>query len=74
MLPPDKTILEASEEAGVNIDFSCRVGTCGICTTLLLLSGKVAMEVDEALTDEDRAQNTILACQARATEDVAVDA
>jgi glycine betaine catabolism B len=73
VLTPDKTILEASEEAGVSIDYSCRVGTCGICKTKLL-SGKVTMDVEEALTDEDRANNIILACQAKATEDVAVDA
>ena len=73
VMPPDKTILEASEDVGVNIDYSCLVGTCGICKTKLL-SGKVTMEVEEALTDEDKANNIILACQAKATEDVAVDA
>lgn len=73
VLSPDKTILEASEEAGVNIDYSCRVGTCGICKTKLL-SGKVTMDVEEALSDEDKAANIILACQAKATEDVAVEA
>lgn len=73
VLTPDKTILEASEEAGVNIDYSCRVGTCGICKTKLL-SGKVMMDVEESLTDEDKANNIILACQAKATTDVTVDA
>lgn len=73
VLTPDKTILEASEDVGVNIDYSCRVGTCGICKTKLL-SGKVAMDVEDALTDEDKANDIILACQAKATNDVAVDA
>lgn len=73
ILTPDKTILEAAEETGVNIDYSCRVGTCGICK-IKLLSGKVTMEVEEALTDEDKASGIILACQAKTTEDVAVDA
>lgn len=73
VLSPDKTILEASEDVGVNIDYSCRIGTCGICKTRLL-SGKVTMDVEEALTDEDKAANIILACQAKATEDVAVEA
>jgi ferredoxin-NADP reductase len=73
ILTPDKSILEASEDVGVNIDYSCRVGTCGICKTKLL-SGKVSMAVEDALTDEDRNQNIILACQAKSTEDVAVDA
>lgn len=73
MLTPDKTILEASEEAGVNIEYSCRVGTCGICK-IKLLSGNVHMDVEDALTDDDKAQNIILACQAKATENVSVDA
>lgn len=73
ILTPDKTILEASEDVGVNIEYSCRVGTCGICKTRLL-SGKVTMEVEDALTKEDKAQNIILACQAKSTENVSVDA
>ena len=73
MLPPDKSILEASEDVGVNIDYSCRVGTCGICKTKLL-SGSVTMEVEDALTEEDKTNNIILACQAKATGDVSVDA
>lgn len=72
VLTPDKTILEAAEEVGVNIDYSCRVGTCGICKTKLI-SGKVTMAIEDALTEEDKAQNIILACQAKATEDVSVD-
>jgi ferredoxin-NADP reductase len=73
VLPPDKTVLEASEDVGVNIGYSCRIGVCGICKTKLL-SGSVTMEVQEALTDDDKAQNIILACQAKAVADVAVDA
>ena len=73
VLPPGRTILEASEEVGVNIDYSCRVGTCGICKTRLL-SGMVTMEVEDALSNGDKAQGLILACQARATEDVSVEA
>ena len=73
VLTPDKSVLEASEEVGVNIEYSCRVGTCGICK-VKLISGKVTMAVEDSLTDEDKAQNIILACQAKATEDVSVDA
>lgn len=73
VLTPDKTVLEASEEAGVNIDYSCRVGTCGICK-IPLISGKVTMAVQDALTEEDKAHHIILACQAKAIEDISVDA
>lgn len=70
---PDRTVLEVSEDIGVNIDYSCRVGTCGVCKTRLL-AGKVSMEVQDALTDEDKVQNIILACQAKATSDISVEA
>lgn len=73
LLPPDKTILEASEDVGVNIDFSCRVGTCGVCK-VKLLAGTVTMEVQDSLDASDKQNNVILACQAKATADVTVDA
>lgn len=73
MLPAGKTVLEASEDIGVNIDYSCRVGTCGVCK-VKLIEGAVTMEVEDALDDQDRQNNVILACQAKATADVSVDA
>ncbi len=73
ILPPDKSVLEASEDIGVNIDYVCRVGVCGVCK-VNLLSGSVTMAVQDALTDDDKTKNIILACQAKATADVTVDA
>ena len=73
MLPPTKTVLEASEDVGVNIEYSCRVGTCGVCR-IKLLSGSVTMEVEDGLEPGDKSNNIILACQARTTADIAVDA
>ena len=72
-LPPGKTVLEAAEDCGVDIDNSCRSGTCGSCR-VNLLSGQVSMEVEDALEPEDKAKGYILACQAVATEDVTVEA
>ena len=73
LLPPNKTILEASEDVGVNIEYSCRVGVCGVCK-VKLLSGAVSMEVQDGLSTEDKRNNLILACQAKSTTDVSVDA
>jgi ferredoxin-NADP reductase/DMSO/TMAO reductase YedYZ heme-binding membrane subunit len=67
------TILEAAEECGVALPFECRSGICGQCKTRVI-SGKVHMEVQSALTNADRAKGLVLACQARATRDVVVDA
>jgi ferredoxin-NADP reductase len=72
-LPPDKTVLEVAESSGVPIDYSCRVGTCGLCKTKLL-SGKVTMEVQDALTETDKTSGIILACQARSLGDLTIDA
>jgi glycine betaine catabolism B len=72
-LSESKTILEAAEDNDVNIDYSCRVGSCGVCK-VKLLSGSVTMEVDDALDADDKAQNIVLACQAIPVGDVAIDA
>jgi ferredoxin len=72
-LPANRTILDVAESAGVRIDFECRSGICGTCRCKLL-SGRVTMDVRDALSDADEADGYILACQARATEDVMVDA
>ena len=55
------------------IDFSCRAGICGVCKTHLL-EGSVTMEVQEALTEEDKAQGMILACQAKSIGNLVVEA
>jgi len=73
LLPPNKTVLEASEDVGVNIDNSCRQGYCGVCK-VKLLAGRVTMGVEDALDENDKAQNIILACQAKSTSDVTVEA
>jgi len=72
-LAPDKCVLEAAEAIGVAIDYSCRVGTCGICV-VPLLEGAVTMEVEEGLLPADKAQGMILACQAKSVANLVVDA
>lgn len=72
-LPPDKSVLEVAESAGVSIDYSCRVGVCGVCKTHLL-QGNVTMEVQDALTADDKANGLILACQAKSVGDLVVEA
>ncbi len=72
-LAAGRTVLEAAEAAGVQIDYQCRSGICGTCRCKLL-DGHVTMAVRDALTDADEAEGYILACQATATEDVTVDA
>lgn len=71
--PSNSTILEAAEDAGVSIPFECRAGVCGQCKTKLV-SGRVTMESEDALSASEKARGFILACQARAVGNVTVDA
>jgi sulfoxide reductase heme-binding subunit YedZ len=71
-LPEGETVLEAAESVGVEIEYQCRAGVCGTCRCKLI-SGRVTMEVRDALSDAEEAEGYILACQARATEDVVID-
>ena len=72
-LKPKQTVLEAAEALGVSIPFQCRQGTCGTCKCRLL-EGEVTMRTRDALSGEDEADGYILACQARATGDVTIEA
>jgi glycine betaine catabolism B len=51
-----RTVLEAAEDVGVNINYNCRSGICGQCKTKLL-AGRVIMETQDALDPVDRANN-----------------
>jgi ferredoxin-NADP reductase len=72
-VPVDATLLDAADTAGVSIDNACRSGTCASCR-VKLVSGRVTMAVEDALTDQDRAEGYILACQAKVQGDIEVDA
>ncbi len=71
--PPKQTVLELSEELGIGIEFSCRVGTCGVCK-VKMTSGEVEMAVEDALDPDDITNGIILACQAKPKADIEVEA
>lgn len=67
-----ESVLSAALKAGVNLPSDCRLGGCGTCR-IRLLGGRVTYdERPMALTPEEEAQGFALACQARATSDLAV--
>src|SRR5580692_421378 len=54
-VPPDRSILDVVEEAGVGVLSSCAEGTCGTCETPVL--GGLPDHRDSVLTDNERAAN-----------------
>lgn len=71
--PGQEFVLDLAEDNGVEIDFSCRSGFCGYCK-VKLVSGKVEMDAHEALTEEDEANNLVLACMSRCQGPVEIEA
>jgi ferredoxin len=67
------TLLDIAEACDVNLDYACRVGSCGACRTRLL-GGEVTCEDDGALTPDERSQGYVLTCVARPRTDCTLDA
>jgi len=63
-VPPQKSILEAIEDAGLAVDSSCREGTCGTCETGVIEG--VPDHRDALLSDDERTANeTMMICVSR---------
>ncbi|WP_151476352.1 PDR/VanB family oxidoreductase [Streptomyces albicerus] len=63
-VPSDRSVLETVEAAGVEVDFSCREGTCGTCETDVL--DGTPDHRDSLLSEDERATgDTMLICVSR---------
>lgn len=63
-----ETILEAAIKAGVEAPFSCRSAICSTCMAKLI-EGKVEMDQNHVLTDEELEEGYIVTCQSHPTTD-----
>ncbi|AVD84648.1 hypothetical protein C4Q28_21995 [Pseudomonas sp. SWI6] len=70
-VPTGSNLLDALNEAGFNVPFSCRAGSCHACL-VHCLDGQPVDALPEALALEKHAQGWRLACQCRVVEDLRV--
>ena len=67
------TILEAAIQGGADLPYACRAGVCASCRAKLV-KGKVTMDQNYSLADEELEQGFILACQSHpASERLIID-
>lgn len=68
-----ENILDGALSHGADLPFSCKGGVCATCKARLV-EGKVDMDLNHALSDDDVAGGMILTCQAHpVTDKVVVD-
>jgi ring-1,2-phenylacetyl-CoA epoxidase subunit PaaE len=62
------TILESAIQAGADLPYACRAGVCASCRAKLV-EGKVTMDQNYALAEEELEEGFILTCQAHPASD-----
>lgn len=69
-VPPDKTILQVLQEAGLDMPSSCEAGTCGTCR-MRLISG-VPDHRDLVLFDDEMNDSIIICCSRAKSDEIVV--
>jgi ferredoxin-NADP reductase len=66
-VPPDRSLLESIEAAGVEVAYLCRGGVCGFCRTRVVEVDGELIHNDHFLSDADKARGqSIMPCVSRA--------
>jgi len=72
-VPEDTPILEAAEEAGLDLPYQCRMGVCGVCSARLVGDGEVEQTEGMFLSDSEKEEGYVLTCIARALSDIELE-
>jgi len=69
-----QTILEAADEAGLDLPYQCRMGVCGVCSALRLEEGEVQQTEAMFLSDTEKGEGYVLTCVAKPRSDLKLSA
>lgn len=71
-VPENQPILEAAEEAGLDLPYQCRMGVCGVCSALRIEHGEVDQTQGMFLSEAEREEGYALTCIAKPRSDLKI--
>lgn len=72
-IPEDESILEAGEEAGLDLPYQCRMGVCGVCCGKLVDGGEIEQIEGMFLSDSEKEEGYALTCIGRPLSDLEIE-
>jgi ferredoxin len=67
----NQPILEAAEQAGLDLPYQCRMGVCGVCAGMVL-EGEIDQTEAMFLSESEREEGYILTCIAEPRSDLKI--